>query len=60
MRKEQIVAPDDEIEREATLHTDISESSSPVKADVKTDYEQWVDTKVIPEPNSMRGTKTEL
>ena len=40
-------------------YTDISESSSPVKADVKTDYEQWVDIKVIPEHNLMRGTKTE-
>ena len=58
MRKDQIVAPDHEIEREATLHRYIRQFK-PVKADVKTDYEQWVDIKVIPEHNSMRGTKTE-
>ena len=44
---------------ESQPYTDISESSSPVKADVKTDYEQWVDIKVIPEHNLMRGSKTE-
>ena len=29
------------------------------KDDLKTEYEQWVDIKVIPEQNGMRGTKIE-
>ena len=45
------MAPDHEIEREATLHRYVREFKPFKRDDVKTDYEQWVDIKVIVDHN---------
>ena len=50
MRKEEIMTPDHEIEREATLHRCVREFK-PFKEMMSRDYEKWIDSKVILDHN---------